>query len=127
MSTWVRSRCPLQRYVDKLAGDGHSASTIALSVAPLRAIYARAIRLGEVRVNPTNGLALPAPRASERRIATPEQIERILAVVEPRDRAPWSHDEAAGLLDAVLARQAGGGNVEPTAPQPAPHPAQTRS
>jgi hypothetical protein len=39
---------------------------------------------------------------------------------------PGAHDEAAGLLDAFLARQAGAG-ADPSAPQTAPHPAQTRS
>jgi Phage integrase, N-terminal SAM-like domain len=56
----------VQRYVDRLAADGLAAETIATSVAPLRAIYARAVRLGEVQVNPTRDLALPAPRAPER-------------------------------------------------------------
>jgi len=40
---------------------------------------------------------------------------------------PGAEDEAAGLLDALLARQLGAGDVEPGAPQTAPHPAQSRS
>jgi len=35
---------------------------------------------------------------------------------------PGAEDEAAGLLDAFLARQLGGAEAEPTAPQTAPHP-----
>ena len=38
-----------------------------------------------------------------------------------------AEDEAAGLLDAFLARQVGGASPHPTAPQAAPHPAETRS
>ena len=39
---------------------------------------------------------------------------------------PGAEDEAAGLLDAFLARQVGGTNPDPTAPRTAPHPAQTQ-
>ena len=38
---------------------------------------------------------------------------------------PGAEDEAAGLLDAFLARQVGG--ADPTAPQTAPHPVETRT
>jgi hypothetical protein len=38
---------------------------------------------------------------------------------------PGAEDEAAGLLDAFLARQVGGGPA-PTAPQAAPYPAEAR-
>ena len=37
-----------------------------------------------------------------------------------------AEDEAAGLLDAFLARQVGG-ESEPTAPPTAPHPAESHS
>jgi integrase len=36
---------------------------------------------------------------------------------------PGAEDEAAGLLDAFLARQFGGAEIERTAPSTAPHPA----
>ena len=83
--------------VHRLAADGVSAPTIALAVAPLRAIYARANRLGEVTVNPTRGLALPTPRPPQRRVAAPAEIERILEVVAPRDRALWATAVFGGL------------------------------
>lgn len=38
---------------------------------------------------------------------------------------PGAEVEAAGLLDAFLARQAGSG-ADPSAPQTAPHPAEPR-
>jgi integrase len=40
---------------------------------------------------------------------------------------PGAEDEAAGLLDAFLARQVGGTTPAPTAPQTAPHPTESRS
>ena len=36
---------------------------------------------------------------------------------------PGAEDEAAGLLDAFLARQVGGASAEPTAARTAAHPA----
>lgn len=39
---------------------------------------------------------------------------------------PGAEDEAAGLLDAFLARQLGAGDVDPTVPQTVPHPSRTR-
>jgi integrase len=92
----------LQRYVDRLAADGLAAQTIGLSVAPLRAIYARANRLGEVNFNPTRGLALPAPRTPDRRIAAPAEIERVLEAVAPGDRALWATAVYAGLRRGEL-------------------------
>jgi integrase len=92
----------LQRYVDRLAADALAAQTIGLSVAPLRAIYARANRLGEVNVNPTRGLALPAPRAPQRRIAAPTEIERVLEAIAPGDRALWATAIYAGLRRGEL-------------------------
>lgn len=92
----------LQRYVDKLAADGHAAQTIALAIAPLRALYSRANRLGVVATNPTRGLALPAPRPPERRVASPAEAERILAAVAPDDRALWATAIYAGLRRGEL-------------------------
>jgi integrase len=92
----------LQRYVDRLAADGLAAQTIGLSVAPLRAIYSRAERLGEVSANPTRGLALPAPRAPERRIANPGQVTALLAALQPGDRPLWATAIYAGLRRGEL-------------------------
>jgi integrase len=92
----------LQRYVDRLAADGLGAQTIGLSVAPLRAIYRRANQLGEVKTNPTRGLALPAPRPPQRRIASPAEIEAILAAVAADDRPLWATAIYAGLRRGEL-------------------------
>jgi integrase len=39
---------------------------------------------------------------------------------------PGAEDEAAGLLDSLLARQVGGTTPDPTAPRTAPHPAEAQ-
>jgi integrase len=92
----------LQRYVDRLAAGGLSAQTIGLSVAPLRAIYARANRLGEVNVHPTRGLALPAPRTPRRRVAAPAEVERVIEAIDAGDRALWATAIYTGLRRGEL-------------------------
>jgi integrase len=92
----------LQRYVDRLAADGLAAGTIAMTIAPLRAIYGRAERLGQVKGNPTRGLALPAVRPRERTVVASDKIELVLATVAPGDRALWATAFYAGLRRGEL-------------------------
>jgi integrase len=103
----------LQRFVDRLAGEGHAAQAIRVSVAPLRAIYARANRLGEVQVNPTRGLALPAPKPPQRRIADPAETERVLGAVAPDDRPLWATAIYAGLRRGDCRRFASRMSISP--------------
>lgn len=48
---------------------------------PLRAIYRRAIARGEVEVNPTTGLELPAVRSKRDRIASPEEAASLIGAL----------------------------------------------
>jgi integrase len=49
------TRLDLQDLADGLLGAGLSASTIGVTMLPLRAIYRRAVSRGEITVNPTTG------------------------------------------------------------------------
>jgi hypothetical protein len=76
-------RAELQVMVDHLLAEGHDPSTIRNSLLPVRAIFRRALARGEVAVNPTSGLELPAVRsrrervgAGDRRVDAPELIRR---------------------------------------------------
>src|SRR5205807_4261154 len=60
-------RPQLQRFVEELLRDGHSASTVRNTITAIRVIYRRALDLGEVAVNPTHGLRLPASRGRRER------------------------------------------------------------
>ena len=46
----------VQDLIDKLNREGFSASTITVTLLPIRAIYRRAIHRSEVTLNPTTGL-----------------------------------------------------------------------
>ncbi len=57
------------------------------TLLPLRAIYRRAVARGEVSVNPTRGLEMPAIRRHIRYVTSPDQAERSLDALTGADRA----------------------------------------
>jgi integrase len=64
---------------------------------PLRVIYRRALRAGEVTATPLEYLELPAVRGTRERIAAPQEAAALLAAVPDRDRAIWATALYAGL------------------------------
>jgi integrase len=93
----------IQRFVDRLARQGRTASAISRDVMPLRAVYRRAVRLGQVPANPTRGLQLPAGSRRRDKFATPAQAEAMLAVLDLPERAVWATALYAGLRRGELA------------------------
>jgi integrase len=91
------TRASVQDLADKLVASGLSPSTVRNAVLPLRAIYRRALARSEVLVNPTLGLALPAPRGRRDRIAPPAEARALLDVLTPEDRPVWATALYAGL------------------------------
>ena len=91
------SRAAIQDLVDELVASGRSPSTVRNAILPLRAIYRRALMRSEVLVNPTLGLALPAPLGGRDRIAAPAEAETLLDALEPEDRVAWATALFAGL------------------------------
>jgi integrase len=69
---------------------------------PVRAIYRRAVARGEIAVNPTTGLEIPAARGGRDRIAPPEECARLLAALRERDRALWATAMFGGLRRGEL-------------------------
>src|SRR4051794_34698260 len=55
-------RADVQDFVDRLRKKGLSASTVANKLDPVRVIFRRAIRRGEVAIDPTKDLELPSVR-----------------------------------------------------------------
>ncbi|HXH89840.1 MAG TPA: hypothetical protein VNI55_14670 [Gaiellaceae bacterium] len=68
-------RVDLQDLADRLLARGLDPSTIRNTLMPLRAIYRRAVARGELTVNPTTGLELPAVRGKRDRVASPGEAE----------------------------------------------------
>ena len=67
------TRPDLQPFVNHLVAAGMNPSTIQVTLLPLRAIFRRAMSLGEVVVNPCTGLELPAVRGRRERYADPRK------------------------------------------------------
>ncbi len=101
------TRNDLQDLVDELvAGDLErrplNASTIGVTLLPLRAIYRRALNRGEVAINPTAGLEMPAVRSGRDRVASPDEASRLIAALPAQDRALWATAMYAGLRRGEL-------------------------
>jgi integrase len=95
-------RIDLQDFADRLCADGLDASTVRNTLMPLRAIFRRALARGEVAVNPTTGLELPAVEGRRDRIASPAEAAALLAALAERDRALWATAMYAGLRRGEL-------------------------
>jgi integrase len=95
-------RTDLQDLVDQLVASGLHPSTIGVTLLPLRAIYKRAMARGEVAVNPTTGLEMPAVRGGRDRIAAPDECAALLEALSAADRPIWATAMYAGLRRGEL-------------------------
>jgi integrase len=95
-------RADVQDLADRMLAAGLDPSTIRNALAGLRTIYRRALARGEVAVNPTSGLELPAVRGRRERIAAPDEAARLLAALPQNDRALWATALFAGLRRGEL-------------------------
>jgi integrase len=91
------ARNDVQDLADRLLADGLDPSTVRNALMPLRSLYRRAIARGEVAINPTTGIELPAVRGKRERIASPEEARQLLTALPPEDRALWATALYAGL------------------------------
>lgn len=95
-------RRDIQDIADRLLGKGLDPSTIRNTLMPLRAMFRRALARGDVAINPTRGLELPAVRGRRDRIVSPDEAEALLAALSERDRALWATALYAGLRRGEL-------------------------
>jgi integrase len=95
-------RRDLRQLVEGLLELGLDASTVRNAVMPLRVILRRALEDGEIAVNPASGLRLPAVRGRRDRIASPDEVRRLLAALPDGDRALWATAFYAGLRRGEL-------------------------
>jgi integrase len=94
-------RSDVQDLADRMLAAGLNASTIRNALMPLRAIYRRAVSRGEVTVNPTTAVELPAVRGRRDRIVTPQQAAGLLEALD-QDRALWAAALYSGLRRGEL-------------------------
>jgi integrase len=87
----------LQDLADQLVSEGLSPSTIRNTLLPLRALYRRALVRGDVAINPTLKLSLPAVRGQRERVARPDEAAALINAVPLSDRAIWATAVYAGL------------------------------
>jgi integrase len=96
-------RVDVQDLADRLLAEGRDASTIRNAIMPLRVVYRRALSRGEVAINPTAGVELPAVRGKRDRIASTEEAATLIAALHEADRALWATAMYAGLRYGELA------------------------
>lgn len=96
------TRNDLQDLVDELVAYGMSASSVGVTLLPVRALYRRAMKRGEVALNPTADLEMPAVRGGRDRIVSPEQAEKLIVALPAEDRALWATAMYAGLRRGEL-------------------------
>jgi integrase len=95
-------RVDVQDFADALCADGLDASTVRNTLMPLRVIFRRAVARGELALNPTTGLELPAVEGMRERVASPAEAETLLAALPERHRAIWATAMYAGLRRGEL-------------------------
>lgn len=95
-------RLDVQELVDALVAEGLGASTVRNALMPLRVVCRRALARGDIHVNPTLGLELPAMRGRRDRIASPAEGAALIDALEQRDRPLWATAMYAGLRRGEL-------------------------
>lgn len=95
-------RADVQDVADSLLAAGLDPSTIRNALMPLRAIYRRAVARGQVGLNPTTGLELPAARGRRDRVASPAEAASLIAALAARDQGLWATAFYAGLRRGEL-------------------------
>ncbi|MEJ7891405.1 MAG: tyrosine-type recombinase/integrase [Solirubrobacteraceae bacterium] len=90
-------RGDVQRLADRLVEKGHGASTVRNAFLPLRAICRRAPTRGDININPTIGIELPAVRGKRDRIAGPTEAAQLISALPAADRPIWATALYAGL------------------------------
>lgn len=93
----LRRRDVQELIVDDLVARGLSGSKVQAVVNALRAVLRAALAADELAVNPTRELDLPEGAATRDRVATPEEVEALLAALADDDRALWATAFYAGL------------------------------
>jgi integrase len=100
------TRTDLQRLVGAWLAAGLSPSKIRSIVNAARVLWRDLDLLNghddELLIDPTRGLRLPASTGRRERIASPDEARRLIAALQPGDRALWATAMYAGLRHGEL-------------------------
>jgi integrase len=72
------TRNMVQDFADRMVGQGYSPSTVRNAILPLRAMFRRVVDRGEVDLNPTWKLSLPALSPRRERVPRPEEAAALI-------------------------------------------------
>jgi integrase len=97
----VRPR-DVQGLADRLLAQGRDPSTVRNALMPLRVVYRRAMRAGDVLSSPLEHIELPAPAGRRDRTASPAEAVALLGALADGDRALWATALYAGLRRGEL-------------------------
>jgi integrase len=101
------TRNDVQDFADALLAQGLDPSTVRNALMPLRVIYRRAVKRGEVTLNPSRDVDLPAVEGRRERVASPEEAQQLIGALPESERALWATALYAGLrLGELQALQA---------------------
>ncbi len=95
-------RRTVQELVEKWRRDGLTASTVQNTLNPLQVLARRAVRSGELAIDPTDGLELPSVRGRRDRIASPSEAAELIDALPKGERALWATALYAGLRRGEL-------------------------
>lgn len=95
-------RNDVQDYAEELLSEGLDPSTVRNVLMPLRVLFRIAIRRGEVAINPTHDLELPATEGTRERVADPIEANALLEALTEVDRPLWATALYAGLRNGEL-------------------------
>jgi integrase len=87
---------------ERLLGENISDSTVRNAFVPLQAIFRRAVKSGDIALNPTLDLDLPAGDQGRDRAATPTEAAILLEALPETERALWATAFYAGLRRGEL-------------------------
>ncbi len=90
-------RADFQDFAERMLAEGLDPSTIRNMLMPARVVFRRAVSRGEIAVNPTSGLELPAVEGRRDRIASPTEAAALIAALDEDDRAVWGLAFYGGL------------------------------
>jgi len=92
----------IQDWVEDLQRAGMCASTISSSLLPLRMLYRRAKRHGQVTVSPVDGVEVPLQRRRRRKPVDVSEVHALMNALAPADHPLWGLAIYAGLRRGEL-------------------------